>query len=103
MEESRSAERCLVHDHRISELLYKRFFTLDGSIRYLGVLLGAVAIPLLVSDVVHHVDDAVGIGEVDKRISNIACGVEVDAQIEEVILSKTVLVEERFQCKLVKG
>lgn len=91
----------LQHDRAVAELLHETVLSLNGGVGDLGHLVALETIPALVASRVNEVDDIQRINKVYERVANIAVVCEINAQIHEVILSPTGLVDNIFQHGLV--
>jgi hypothetical protein len=99
-EETRTTEWSLLHDRRVAELLDESLTTLDGGVRDLGSLVGAVSEPAATLNVVDESDHSVDVGEVDEGVANIAARLEVNAKVHEVVGAKALLIEDSLEGRL---
>ena len=93
-EETRATERCLLHDGGVAELLDESLATLDGGVGDLGSLGGVKARPRTTLNAIDECNHAMNIGEVDEGIADIARGLEVDAEVDEVVGAEADIVED---------
>jgi len=96
-EQARTAERSLLHDGRVAELLNKRLTALDGGIGDLSSLGRAKSNPGTTLDAVDERNHAADIGEVDEGIAHIATGLEVNAKVHEVVGTEADIVENGLE------
>jgi len=99
-EEARTAERSLLHDRRVSELLHKGLAALNRRVRDLGVLVRAVADPTAAFDLVEHGNHATNVREVDERVPDVVSRLEIDAKVDEVVRTEADLVKKSFERQL---
>ncbi len=102
-DDTRAAERSLLHDRRVAELLNKRLASLNRRIRNLGGLVRVEAGPEAMFDAVEELDHAVGVGEVDEGITDVAARLEVYAKVEEVVCAEAGDVDHVLESHLSKG
>ena len=89
-------------DARVAEALDQALLALNGRIADLCNLVGVVHIPLLASERIVEGQDIGWSLEVDECITDVALVVEVNAQIEEVILSAGHLVKHALEIERLK-
>lgn len=99
-EETRAAVRGLLHDRRVTELLNKSLTTLDGGIRQLSVLGGAVTRPATALDMLEHQEHTLDVAEVDEGIANVVSRLEVDAKVDEVVGAKADTIQKSLESHL---
>lgn len=99
-EKARAAVRGLLHNRGVAELLNKGLATLDGSIRQLGVLGGAVSRPATALDMLEHQKHTLDVAEVDEGIANVVSRLEVDAKVDKVVSAKADTIQESLESHL---
>lgn len=77
-DETRAAERGLLHHRGVPELLNKSLAALDGRIRDFGSLVRLESWPETTLDAVDEHQHAVRVGKVDEGIAHVAAGVEIN-------------------------
>lgn len=102
-DETRAAEWSLLHDRRVAELLNKCLTSLDSRIGNLGGLRGVEARPDAVFDAVDQHKHAVGVGEVDEGVSDVAARLEIDPEIDEVVCAEAGDVDDVLESHLSKS
>lgn len=96
-DQARATVRSLLHDRRVAELLDKCLAALDGGVGDLGGLLGVETGPESTLDAVNERQHAVGIGEVDEGVTNVAARLEVNAKVHEVVCAEADVIEDVLQ------
>lgn len=100
--QTRATVRSLLHDGRVAELLDKSLATLDGGIGDLGSLVGVETGPESALDTIDEGEHAIGVGEVDEGVANVAARLEVYAKVHEVVSAEADFVEDVLQGHLSK-
>lgn len=99
-EQTRTTEWSLLHDGRVAELLNESLTTLDGGVGDLSSLGRSITNPATTLELVDEGDHTMDVGEVDEGITNVACRLEVDAQVHEVVGTEASIVEDSLESHL---
>lgn len=92
----------LGHDRGVAELCDESLPALNGGIGDLRGLAGVEADPRATIDVTDHFNQTCRIIEVDESITNVGLGMEVDAEVEEVICAEAIRVQDGLQAQPVQ-
>lgn len=101
-DQSRATVWSLLHDGGVAKLLDKSLATLDGGIGDLGSLVGVEAGPESTLNTIDEGEHAIGVGEVDEGVANVAARLEVYAEVHEVVSAEADFVEDVLQGHLSK-
>ena len=89
VEDSGAEADPLLHDGAVAEFGDETLAALDGGVRDLAGLLGAVHAPWLADTLFDKADNVLRLGEVDKGIADVAVVGEVDTEVREVVQATT--------------